>query len=196
MRDYITSMWTRIFLVAVLSSFALAQQTKKTPPHVDDDFVHDQFGSSCTLDPNFAPMTGDLNSDGVEDLVLVGRCKNALIDQDEKNYKVIDPMDSFYGYGNPKITSSMGPADPRLKGIVLLVIHGAGTDAWRAATPGEKFVIINLAVKTATLKKLKLNKKKSVTAIYVEESTGDQMTSEIYWDGRKYKYEPLGSSAE
>jgi hypothetical protein len=189
-------MWFRIVLIAVLACCAVAQQPKKTTPHVDDDFVHDQFGSSCALDPNFAPMTADLNSDGIEDLVLVGRCKNALIDQDEKNYKVIDPMNTYYGYGNPKITSSMGPADPRLKGIVLLVIHGAGTDAWRSTTPGEKFVIINLAVKTATLKKLKLNKKKSVTAIYVEESTGDQMTSEIYWDGRKYKYEPLGSSAD
>jgi len=102
---------------------------------VDDDFVHDQFGSSCTLDPNFAPMTADLNSDGIDDLVLVGHCKNPLIDQDEKNYKVIDPMNSYFGYGNPKITSSMGPADPRLKGIVLLVIHGAGSEAWRSATP-------------------------------------------------------------
>ena len=79
---------------------------------------------------------------------------------------------------------------------MLLVIHGAGTDAWRSANPGEKFVVINLAVKTVTAQKIKLNKKKSVSAIYVEESTGDQMTAEIYWDGKKYKYEPLGSSAE
>ncbi len=141
-------------------------------------------------------MTADLNGDGIEDLVLVGRCKNALIDQDENNFKVIDPMNSFYGYGNPKITSTMGQADPRLKGISLLVIHGAGPDTWRSTTPGEKFVIINLAVKTVTVKKMKISKKKSTTAIYVEESTGDQMTSAIYWDGKKYKYEPLGSGSE
>jgi|SRR6266498_5437842 len=189
-------MWSRIFLVAILSSFALTQQTKKPAPQVDDDFVHDQFGASCALDPKFAPMTADLNGDGIEDLVLVGRCKNALIDQDENNFKVIDPMNSFYGYGNPKITSTMGQADPRLKGISLLVIHGAGPDTWRSTTPGEKFVIINLAVKTVTVKKMKISKKKSTTAIYVEESTGDQMTSAIYWDGKKYKYEPLGSGSE
>ena len=105
-------MWPRIFSSPFFSSCAFAQQTKKTPPHVDDDFVHDQFGSFVAhLIRNFAPMTADLNSDGIEDLVLVARCKNALIDQDEKNYKVIDPMNSFYGYGQSKVTSSMGPAD-------------------------------------------------------------------------------------
>src|SRR5207245_11522496 len=102
---------------------------------------------------------------------------------------------SFYGYGNPKITSSMGQIDPRLKAISLLVIHGAGADAWRSAPPGEKFVMINLEIKTVNVKKMKISKKKSTTAIYVEESTGDQMTSAIYWDEKKYKYEPLGSGS-
>src|SRR5206468_13036448 len=114
----------------------------------------------------------------------------------EKNYRVIDPMNSFYGYGNPRITSSMRQTDPRLKGISLLVVHGAGADAWGSAKPGEKFVIINLEIKTVIVRKMKISKKKSTTAIYVEESTGDEMTSAIYWDGRKYKYEPLGSGAE
>ena len=141
-------------------------------------------------------MVADLNGDGIEDLVLIARCKNALIDQGEKNYKVIDPMNSFYGYGNPKITSTMGQQDPRLKGISILVIHGSGAEAWRSTNPGEKFVMINIDVKTAILKKMRINKKKTVTAIYVEEATGDQMTAAIYWDGKKYKYEPLGSGAE
>ena len=141
-------------------------------------------------------MTGDLNGDGIEDIVIVGRCKNALIDQDEKNYKVIDPMNSFYGYGNPKITSTMGQQDPRLKGISILIIHGAGPDAWRAASPGEKFAIINIDVKSAVIKKMKINKKKSTMAVYIEEATGDEMTAAIYWDGKKYKYEPLGSGME
>jgi len=39
-------------------------------------------------------------------------------------------------------------------------------------------------------------KKKTVLAIYVLENGGDQMTSAIYWDGKKYKYEPMGSSME
>jgi hypothetical protein len=57
-------------------------------------------------------------------------------------------------------------------------------------------VIINLAVKTITVKKMKINKKRTTTAIYVEEATGDQMTSAISWDGKKYRYDPLGSSME
>lgn len=199
MRDYIGCMWSRILFFTLLTACASAQNaipSTNSTPKVNDDFVHEQFGSTCSVDPNFAPMTGDLNGDGIEDVVIIGRCKNALIDQDEKNYKVVDPMNSFYGYGNPKITSTMGQQDPRLKGISILIIHGAGAEAWHAATPGEKFVIINIDVKTAVMKKMKVNKKKSTMAVYVEEATGDEMTAAIFWDGKKYKYEPLGSGME
>jgi hypothetical protein len=186
-------MWSRILLLTLLASTAFAQQNSPAP-HVDNDLVHQQFGSTCTLEPKFQPMMADLNSDGIEDLVLVARCTNPLIDQDQDNYKVIDPMNAFYGYGNPAVTSSMGQEDPRLRGISLLIIHGAGADAWHATKPGDKFVIINIDIKTVVVKKMKISKKKSTMAIYVEEATGDQMTSAIYWDGKKYKYEPLGSS--
>jgi hypothetical protein len=199
MRDYSKCMWSRILFFTLLTACASAQNatpSTNATSKVDNEFVHQQFGSTCSVDTKYPLMTGDLNGDGVEDIVIIGRCKNALIDQDEKNYKVIDPMNSFYGYGNPKITSTMGQQDPRLKGISILIIHGAGTDAWHAATPGEKFVIINIDVKTAVMKKMKVNKKKSTMAVYIEEATGDEMTAAIYWDGKKYKYEPLGSGME
>jgi hypothetical protein len=199
-------MWSRIassLLVVSLSaafcvSFAVAQVNAPAavPASVDNKFVHQQFGDSCSLEPNFAPMISDLNSDGVDDIVLVARCKNPLIDQSEKNYKVIDPMNSFFGYGNPAITTSFAPDDPKLRGVSLLVIHGSGAEAWRSATPLSKFVIINLPVKTLVLKKMKISRKKSANAIYVEEATADQMTAAIFWDGKKYRYEPLGSSME
>jgi len=179
-------------LVFVLTTPLLCQQS--APP--DNDYVQEQFGATCSLDPEFKPFTGDLNADGIEDLVIIARCSNPLIDQDEKNFKVIDPLNSFYGYGNTKITSGFGQADPRLKGISLLIVHGSGAEAWRSKTPQEKFVVINIALKTVTLKKMKLKRKKSVTAIYVEEANGDQMTSAIFWDGKKYRYEPMGSSME
>ncbi|HTM36817.1 MAG TPA: hypothetical protein VL156_08720 [Terriglobales bacterium] len=193
LRDYIRNMWSLTLLLALLTSTGFAQQPVAHP--VNDDFVHQQFGSTCALDPKFTPMTADLNGDGIEDILIVARCKNPLIDQAEKDYKVVDPMNSFFGYGNPQVTSTMGQQDPRLKGICLLIIHGAGADAWHAASPGSKFVIINIDVKTAVLKKMKL-RKRTLTAIYVEEATGDQMTAAIFWDGKKYKYEPLGSSME
>jgi hypothetical protein len=170
-----------------------AQQLPTTP---DNDFVHKQFGNSCSLEPRWPPVTADLNGDGIEDIVMVAGCKNPLIDQDEKDYRVIDPYDAFYGYGNPKITSGFAPDDPKLRGVSLLVVHGAGSDGWRSASPKAKFVIINLAVKTITVKKMKVSRKKSTMAIYVEEAGADQMTSAIFWDGKKYRYEPLGSSME
>jgi len=176
-----------------LASSATAQQPAPAP---DGNFVRAQFGDTCSIAPQWKPMIGDLNGDGVEDIVILARCKNPLIDQGEKNYTVIDPYDSFYGYGNPTVTTSFAPDDPKLRGIVLLVIHGAGADAWRSSAPQAKFVIINLSVKTATVKKMRVKRKKSTTAIYVEEAGADQMTSAIFWDGRKYRYEPLGSSME
>ena len=188
-------MFARIVLILLLSSFATAQ-SKTAAPEVNNDFLHQQFGDSCNLETKWPPMTADLNGDGIEDLVMIARCKNPLIDQDDKDYKVIDPMDSFFGYGNPKITAGgFGQDDPKLKGICVLVIHGAGRDAWHSATPQAKFVIINLAVKSVSVKKMKVSKKVR-TAIYVEEATGDQMTSALFWDGKKYRYNPLGSSME
>ena len=141
-------------------------------------------------------MTADLNADGVEDIVIVARCKNPLIDQGQNDYKVIDPLDSFYGYGNVTITTGLAPDDPKVRGIALLIIHGAGAEGWRSPTPLAKFVVINLAVKTISVKKMKINKKKSTIAIYIEEAGEDKMTSAIYWDGHKYRYDPLGSSME
>src|ERR1700688_4225101 len=185
-----------LFLASLGVSFAAAQNDVPAPAPVDNNFIHQQFGDSCSLEPKWQPMKGDLNGDGSEDIVIVARCKNVFIDQGEKNYQVVDPMDSFFGYGNPSITTSFAPDDPKLRGVSLLVIHGAGADGWRSATPLAKFVIINLPVKTLTVKKMKVKRKKIATAIYVEEAGADQMTSAIFWDGKKYHYQPLGSSME
>ena len=42
-------------------------------------------------------MIADLNGDGVNDLVMVARRKNPQIEQGEKNFKDIDPLNSIYG---------------------------------------------------------------------------------------------------
>ena len=182
-----------VLLGFALSFMALAQQAPPPSPAVDDDFIQKQFGSTCKLMPGPLPMKADLNGDGIEDLVVAAHCTNPLADQAEDNFAVIDPYNTFFGYGNPKITTQFSSEDPATRGLVLLVIHGAGAEAWRAAVPKAKFVIINLPFKQVTVKKLMV-KKKPTMAIYAEETGGDRMTSATFWDGKKYRYQPIGST--
>ena len=185
-----------IFVAITLSILTLAQQAP-TPSSstVDDDFIQKQFGSTCKLMPGPPQLKADLDGDGIEDLVVAGHCTNPLTDQAEDNFTVIDPYNAFYWYGNTKITTQFASEDPAVRGVVLLVIHGSGPEAWRAATPKAKFVIINLPFKQVAVKKLSV-KKKTLMAIYAEETGGDRMTSAIFWDGKKYRYQPIGSSME
>jgi hypothetical protein len=162
---------------------------------VDTDFVQKEFGSTCTLVAGPPVFTGDLDGDGTEDAVMVAKCKNALVDAAENNFTIVDPFYSFFGYGNTRITTQFASEVPEERGISLLVIHGAGPDAWRSETPKAKFLIINMPFKQITLKKMIL-KKKSVLALYIEETGADHMTSAIFWDGKKYKYVPIGASME
>ena len=181
--------------VLALANFVMAQP--RPDFKVDNDFVHKQFGSNCSLLGTQLPMVGDLNNDGVDDIVIPANCTKPLVNAAENDYRVIDPYNSFFGYGNPKVTTEFASATPELRGYALLVIHGAGPDAWQSDTPKAKFLIVNLPYKEFAVKKIGLNKKKkAIMAIYVEEAGGDQMTSVVSWDGRKYKYSPLGSSLE
>jgi hypothetical protein len=180
-------------------SFTLSAQPASVPVapklSIDNDFVQKQFGSTCAL-IGIEPLKADLDGDGIEDIVIPARCTNPMMDQTENSFVVIDPYDSFFGYGNPKITTQFSTEDPERRGFSLLVIHGAGPEAWRAAAPKAKFIIVNLPFKQVVIKKLAIKKNKKVMGIFTEENTGDQMTSVIFWDGKRYKYQPLGSSME
>ena len=185
-----------VFVWIALSFLAWAQQaTQPATSAVDDDFIQKQFGSTCKLMPGPPQLKADLDGDGIEDLVVAGHCTNPLADQAEDNFTVVDPYNAFYGYGDTKITTQFASEDPATRGLVLLVIHGDGPEGWRAAKPKAKFVIINLPFKQIAVKKLTV-KKKTVMAIYAEETGGDHMTSATFWDGKKYRYQPIGSSME
>jgi len=160
---------------------------------VDNEFVQQQFGDQFTLVPEIAAVFGDLDGDGAEDVAIAARCKNPLLDVDEHHYKVQDPYFTFYGYGDPKVTMSFGDDDPSRRGLVMLIIHGAGPQAWRSATPKAKFVIINLPYRQLSVHRMKIGKK-VLTAIYAEESNEEKETSAVFFDGKKYKYTPMGSS--
>jgi hypothetical protein len=129
--------------------------------------------------------TGDLNGDGVEDLVIVARGANPLLGEAQHSYKVIDPYFTAHGFGNPKISAEFQTEDPRYSGQVLLVIHGAGEKAWRSEAPREKFVIINLPFKNISIRPIVL-KKKTQNAIFAEEENA--LFSAVYWDKKKYRW--------
>jgi hypothetical protein len=80
--------------------------------------------------------------------------------------------------------------------VSLLIVHGVGPEAWRSDKTKPKFLLINLPFKTLTVKKLAL-KKKIVLGVYMEEKgEGEDMSSVVYWDGKKYRYQQLGSTLE
>jgi hypothetical protein len=198
----------RSFLaILLLTGFLLTAGAQQAPPAttpnatalpgVDDNFVKQRFGTEFTLKPAFPPITGDIDGDGVEDLILVAQARNPMLDEGGFSYSVQDPYHAFFGFGDPKITSGFASEDPERKGFVLLIIHGAGADAWRSATPKAKFVLINIPFKEILGLRRVMIKKKVTMAIGIAEYGGTQTTSAIFWDGKKkYKYEPLGSAMD
>lgn len=165
-------------------------------PAVTNDYVHKEFGDNCSLLPGVAQFVGDLDGDGIDDLVLAARCKNPMADQGEYGFRVSDPLDSDFGYGNVKVTSGFISEEPDRKDVVLLVVHGVGPEAWRSDKEKPKFLLINLPYTSLTVKRLAL-RKKTILAIYmVENSEGDQTSAVVFWDGKKYRYRSLGSAME
>lgn len=191
-------------LAVLLASTTFAADNKPLPPApakspahaVTDEFVQKQFGENCKILPGPKQFVGDLDGDGVDDLVVAAKCKNPMADRDELGYVVADPYHAFMGFGDVKVTSNFASDVPERRGVAMLIIHGADSDGWQAEKPKAKFLLINLPFKTMTVKKYSV-KKRTVLGIYMEEQgEGENTSSVVYWDGKKYRYVQLGSTME
>jgi len=187
--------------VSLLLAFSVAMlipafgQVPAAAPKVDNEFVQQQFGREFTLLPELAPVLGDLDGDGVEDVVIAARCKNPMLDEAQHDYKVMDPYYDFYGYGDPRVTTTFKEPDPARRGLAVLIIHGAGPDGWRSATPKAKYVIVNLPYRTLSVRKMKL-RKKTIEAVYIEELGEFNESSALFFDGKKFRYVPMGGEMQ
>jgi len=189
----------KIFLAMAFSlamAVPMAAQGTAALKKVDQEFVRQQFGDQFTLVSDVGAAVGDLDGDGVEDIVIAARCKNPMIDQAEHNFRVVDPYYDFFGYGDPRITTTFSEGNPALRGLVVLVIDGAGPDAWRSATPKAKYVIVNLPFKALSVRKMQMGKKKTIEAIYVEEAGDMGESSAVFFDGKKFRYVPMGGDMQ
>jgi hypothetical protein len=153
--------------------------------------VKQQFGATFTVPEKFPTplITADFDGDGVEDAAIVASSKEPMPDSFAFKYEVADPYHAYFGFGNPRITSSFS-ADPQHTHH-LLVIFGSGKDAWRAATPKGKFVLINVPFDSLEVGRMLITKKKP--PIFVIKAVESQvMDSSVWWDAKKkhWRWEP------
>jgi len=137
-----------------------------------------EFGSHLTLVPKFPPMFGDFDGDGAEDLAVVVS-GNPVPDAAAHDYKLIDPYDSFFGYGDAKVMLSF-PVTVSGEGRYVAIVH-----QWRAAHPKMKFVIVNLPFEQIQSGSARW-KKKLISALFTIDSTG--LHAQVFWDGHKYRW--------
>jgi hypothetical protein len=153
--------------------------------------VKQQFGDTFTIPAKFSPpfISADFDGDGVEDVAIVADSKDPLPDSFAFKYEVADPYHAYFGFGNPKVTSTFS-ADPGHTHH-FLVIFGSGKESWHAATPKAKFVLINVPFDTFEVGRMLISKKKP--PIFVIKALESQIRdSSVWWEAKKkrWRWEP------
>ena len=153
--------------------------------------VKQQFGETFTIPEKFPTpvITADFDGDGVEDIAIVANSKDPLPDSYAFKYDVADPYHAYFGFGNPRLSSTF-KADAE-HSHHLLVIFGIGKDAWRSPTPKAKFVLINVPFDTLEVGRMLISKKKP--PIFVIKALEAQiMDSAVWWEAKKkrWRWEP------
>ena len=191
-----------VFLAACIACGQSPQSPQPVPPTsaatpaVPDAaqleaLIKQQFGATFTLPAKLSPLAiaADFDGDGVEDLAIVANSKDPLPDSFSFKYDVADPYNAYFGMGNPRFTSGFR-ADPE-HSHHLLIIFGSGKEAWRAATPKAKFVLINVPFDSMEVGRMLVSKKKPPIFI-IKVLEARIMDSALWWDAKKkrWKWEP------
>lgn len=189
------------FAVAACVAGEQSQTAANAPPGAAPDLaalVKQQFGSTFTVTAKFPTplITADFDGDGVEDAVIVANSTEPFPDSYSFKYKVVDPYNAYFGMGNPSISSQFNASDPQ-RNHDLLIIFGSGAEAWRSATPKDKFVVVNLPFDDIAVGRLLVKKNKP--PIFVIKARESQiMDSAVWWDAKKkrWKWEPGNVGAQ
>jgi hypothetical protein len=187
-----------LFLAACLAAAQSPQanQPLSATPAVTDTAqlaatVKQQFGDTFRVPAKFPTpvIIADFDGDGVEDVAIVANSKDPLPDSYAFKYQVADPYHAYFGFGDPRLTSSFR-ADPE-HSHHLLVIFGNGKEAWHSVTPKGKFVLVNVPFDSVEVGRMLLSRKKP--PIFVIKALEAQvMDSAIWWDAKKkrWRWEP------
>ncbi len=151
--------------------------------------IKQQFGPTFTVAAKFSPLIADFDGDGVEDIAIVANSKDPLPDSYSFKYEVADPYHAYFGMGNPRFTSGFH-ADP-VHNHDVLIIFGTGKEAWHAATPKAKFVLINVPFDSVEVGRMLVSKKKP-PIFMIKALEARVMDSAIWYDAKKkrWKWEP------
>jgi hypothetical protein len=181
-----------VFLAKELNAKAAPQKPETTTPAAAPTapsadltaLIAKEFGPDYKLATDIAPIYGDFDRDGKQDLAVVATGGNPLMGEGLFNYKTLDPYNASFGYGNPKVTMAFNTHDtaPRF----VLIIH-----SWQA--PIRKFVLVNLPFEKLRIGHMMI-KKKPTDALESVDNTGVQ--GAVYFDGKKYKWEIIGSELD
>jgi hypothetical protein len=189
-----------LVLCLLSASFLLAQPAPPpaAPPLADQlpdeaAYVARQFGPTFTVDRKVAPMFGDLDGDGNEDLVLVATSPTPLLSQELLGFKVEDPYNAYFGTADVRITSQFTLHFDGSERFILIVF------GWRLPPPehkakhASKFVLINTPFESATIASLRF-KKKNIQAIEAVDRT--TLHSLILWDGKHWRWSAQGMEGD
>jgi len=152
------------------------------------DMIQKQFGKTFSLPAKFPTplITGDFDGDGVEDVAIVADSAEPAPDSYQYKYSVSDPYNSFFGLGNPTISANFGTIDTK-HAHVLLVIFGAGAEAWKAAVPKAKFAIVNVPFDTIESGRLLIKKDKPPIYI-IRPKEAQILEATLYWEAKKKRW--------